>query len=199
MSSHSNKNTSDENGSETLAKNTVSEITHIRPLLRIADFLDTLIRTIGSWFCWISVALIFFIILQVILRYAFKSGLIFLEEIQWHLYGVLIMMGLSYGQVTGAHVRVDLVHQYFSRKTKAWIEIIGFLLLLAPFTFVLFDHSWDFMYEAWRLDEGSDAPEGLPMRWVIKSAIPLGMALLFVSGFSQFLRDIVKVTDHGSE
>ncbi|MDO6565093.1 TRAP transporter small permease subunit [Amphritea sp. 1_MG-2023] len=133
----------------------------------------------------------FVIIAQVILRKGFSSGLIIFEELEWHLYAVGVMFGLSYAQTTNAHIRVDLFYSSFRASTKYVIEILGILLLILPFISVIFIHSLDFVADSYRINEHSESPSGLPYRWLVKSVIPASMLLLGLSVLSRLYRDTV--------
>ena len=160
------------------------------PSVPLADGIDRFIQRIGLTVAWAYVVLVLVIILQVVLRKGFASGLIALEELQWHLYAVGVMFGLSYAQTTNSHIRVDLFYSSFRAKTKRLIEVIGILVLVMPFIAIVFFHSLDFVADSWRINEHSDAPSGLPWRWLIKSTIPITFALLGLAMVSRLIRDL---------
>ena len=157
----------------------------------ISDGIDWLIRKAGNLIAWSYVALVLVIILQVVLRKGFSSGLIILEELQWHLYAIGVMFGVSYAQVNNAHVRVDLIYGGLRIRTKRIIDIIGILTLVLPFITVIFIHSLDFVADAWRINEASESPSGLPWRWAIKSVIPLSFGMLGLAVVSRLIRETV--------
>ena len=161
------------------------------PPVPLADKIDRVIQVIGLKIAWVYVLLVLVIMAQVILRKGFASGLIVLEELQWHLYGVGVMFGLSYAQTTNAHIRVDLFYSKFRAKTKYVIEILGILILVLPFVTTIFLHSLDFVADSWRIGENSESPSGLPWRWLIKAAIPASMILLGLAVLSRLYRDTV--------
>ena len=136
----------------------------------------------------VLVVLIFVIILQVILRYGFGRGLIVLEELQWHLYAIGIMFGASYAVMMDSHIRVDIIHARLSEKWRMRWDLFGIVFLLLPFITIIFHQSLDFVYEAWRLNESSDSPQGLPWRWAIKGVIPFSFGLLFLATISRAVR-----------
>lgn len=155
---------------------------------RFCDGLDSFIRRIGHVVMWANVILIFVIILQVFLRYGLGRGLVILEEVQWHLYAIGIMFGASYAMMMDSHIRVDVIHARLSNKWKLRWDLFGIIFLLIPFIFVIFHQSLDFVYESWRVNEHSDAPMGLPWRWLIKSVIPLSFGMLFIATISRLVR-----------
>lgn len=160
------------------------------PPVPLADAIDRFIQRIGLTVGWAFVILVAVIILQVVLRKGFSSGLIIFEELQWHLYATGVMFGLSYAQTTNSHIRVDLFYTSFRAKTKRIIEIFGILTLVLPFVIIVFLHSLDFVADSWRINEHSDAPSGLPWRWLIKSVIPISFALLALAVVSRLYRDV---------
>lgn len=157
---------------------------------RFSDAVDGLIRRIGHLVMWANCVVIFFIILQVILRYGFGHGLVVMEELQWHFYAVAFMVGLSYAVMTDSHVGMDLIYGKLSPKWQCRWDIFGILILLLPFASLLCYQSLDFVHESWRLNESSVAPQGLPWRWAIKSVIPLSFGLVALAGISRLIRTI---------
>ncbi|WP_027859471.1 TRAP transporter small permease subunit [Marinobacterium jannaschii] len=160
------------------------------PPVPLADAIDRFIQRIGMSVAWVYVLLVLVIMLQVILRKGFSSGLIALEELQWHLYAIGVMFGLSYAQTTNSHIRVDLFYSRLRARTKRWVEVIGILTLVLPFILVVFLHSIDFVADSWRINEHSSAPSGLPWRWLIKGTIPVTFALLGLAVVSRLIRDL---------
>ena len=148
---------------------------------KFSDTVDTILRKIGHVLMWANCIVIVLIILQVVLRYGFGHGLVIMEELQWHFYGVAIMFGLSYAVVTDSHVGMDLVYDRMSPKWKCRWDIFGIVVLLLPFAGLIFYQSLDFVHEAWRLGERSVAPQGLPWRWAIKAVLPLSFFLVVLA------------------
>lgn len=155
---------------------------------KVSDFLDAFIKRIGIVLMWANCVVIALIILQVILRYGFGRGLVILEELQWHFYAIAFMFGLSYAVVTDSHVGMDLVYDRLSQKARCRLDIFGILFLLLPFVALICYQSLDFVYESWRLNEQSVAPQGLPWRWAIKSVMPLAFGLLVLASISRLIR-----------
>lgn len=154
----------------------------------LCRFLDQLLLRVGRAAAWLSALLIAVIIFQVSLRYLFNISYVVLEELQWHLYAVIILLGMTYAFVTDSHIRLDLLHINFSKKKKEWVEVIGILFFLMPMIFVFFYHSLDFVAESWMVSERSEAPMGLSCRWAIKSMIPISFSMLFLAALSRLIK-----------
>jgi TRAP-type mannitol/chloroaromatic compound transport system permease small subunit len=155
------------------------------------DAIDSFVFAVGHIVCWANGVLIGVIIIQVILRYFFSAGLVWLEELQWHLYALSVMFGISYAQSKDSHIRVDVIAMRLSPTAIRRWEVFGIVFFLLPFIYVVFSHSLDFVAESWRLNERSDAPLGLPWRWAIKAVIPASFALLALATLGRLIRDVL--------
>ena len=149
---------------------------------------DALLVAIGRAVSWIWLALLAIIVLNVLLRYAFGEGRIEFEEIQWHLYSVGFLLGMSYALQADTHIRVDVVHERLSARAQAWIELYGILLLLLPFIALVLIFSVPFVAQSYAVGEVSQAPGGLPLRWAIKAVLPIGFFLLLLGALSRLTR-----------
>ncbi len=152
--------------------------------------INNVTRSIGKIVSWFSVLLIIVIIVDVFFRYSFNITTAATFEIEWHLFGVIIMLGAAWTLEQDKHVRVDLFYQRFGPKTKALINLIGTLIFLIPFCWVTLITSIDFVQSSFLLNETSPDPGGLPARYLIKSAIPVGFGLLMLQGVVLMLNSI---------
>lgn len=149
---------------------------------------DRVIRAVGRAISWIWVVLLAVVVLNVFMRYALGEGRIEFEEIQWHLYAIGFLVGLSYTFESDGHIRVDLLYERFSLRAKAWIELIGIIVFLVPFLVLVIRFSWPFIVYSISINEVSEAPGGLPARWAIKSFLLIGFLLLAMATASRLTR-----------
>mgnify|MGYP001317069642 FL=1 len=103
----------------------------------ITKKIDNFVLQVGEIFNWLWVILIAVIILNVVLRYVFKNGMIELEELQWHLYCIGWLVGLSSTYIVDSHVRVDVLSERLSYRKKLWFELFGILILFLPFVILV--------------------------------------------------------------
>jgi len=150
--------------------------------------IDALLRAVGSAMSWSWVLLMLVIIGNVLMRYLFDEGRIEFEELQWHLYAIGWLFGLSYCFAADDHVRVDLFHERFSLRVQGWVELLGILCLLLPFLTLVLWFAIPFIEYSWQLGEVSEAPGGLPFRWLIKAVLFAGFALLVLATLSRLSR-----------
>ena len=158
------------------------------PTTRPSLFLDRILDWVGTTFSWLWMAVMVVILISVIARYVFGQGSIMMEEITWHLYGAAWLVGLSYALVHDDHVRVDVLHELFSSKTKARVELFGILFLLLPFLIIFFWDSIPYFWQALQLNERSQAPDGLAARWALKFFLPFSLFLLIIAAIARLLK-----------
>lgn len=156
----------------------------------VVDALNGFVQFIGRGMAWLNVVLIAVILIQVVLRYGFNNGLVYLEELIWHLYAIAFMFGLSFAITNDSHIRVDIVHMNLSRKNQHRWEIFGILFLLLPFIVVIFHHSLEWVAFSIGVNESSANPTGLPYRWIVKSVIPLSFFMLFIAAVARLIREV---------
>jgi len=150
--------------------------------------IDPLLAAIGHGVSWLWLVLLIVIVGNVFMRYVFGEGRIELEEIQWHIYSVGFLLGLSYAFQADSHIRVDVVSERLPVRVRAWLELYGIILGLLPFVFLILWFSVPFVKLSWSLSEVSQAPGGLPYRWLIKGFLPLGFGLLLLAALSRLSR-----------
>lgn len=149
--------------------------------LRIHGVLDRGGRALS----WIWIVLLVVIVANVVMRYVFGTGRIEFEELQWHLYSVGFLYGVALCVRSDEHVRVDFLRARFTLRMQAWIELYGFLLLVLPFTVLVLVFAVPFVAESYAHHEVSPSPGGLPMRYLIKAALPAGFVLLILAAFAR--------------
>ncbi|HKA44519.1 MAG TPA: TRAP transporter small permease subunit [Burkholderiales bacterium] len=161
-------------------------------LSRLIDALNERCATIANWLvllsCLISAGNAFS-------RYAFSLSSNAWLEIQWYMFGALVMLGTSYTLNRNEHVRVDVVYTNLSTRRQIAIDIFGGILFLLPATLILCYLSWPVFYNAWVTGEISGNAGGL-IRWPIKIFLPLGFGLLSLQGVSELIKRVAMLTGH---
>jgi len=176
-------------GSSSIPNNVLARL-----MLKIADVFEAIILKVSAVCCWSSALLIAVIIINVTMRYGFNNGLILFEEIQWHLYAIGIMFGLSYAEITNSQVRVDVVASMLKPKTVLKWEVFGAIVFVFPTIFVILFNSFDYVANSYMLGESSSSPLGMPFRWAIKAAIPASFILLAMAVLARLFRNIITIT-----
>lgn len=180
-------------------------------LLRLSNFLAAIVVRVGRIAAWVALVMIVVIIFDVVTRSIKGSSWIGdypwlrqfftaidpylsstkLQEIQWHLHGVLFLLCLGYAYVKDAHVRIELLRDRFPMKVRAWVEIVGIVIGLFFYCYVVIYYGTESAIRSWVRGEGSSGMTGLPHRFIIKSFLPIGFTFIAMAGVSVLLRCIV--------
>ncbi|MFQ3790359.1 TRAP transporter small permease subunit [Halomonas sp. A29] len=164
---------------------------HFQPELptnRVSHALDTAIAVIGKGLSWLWLATLIVVLTNVFSRFILGRGSIALEELSWHFFGATMILTLAYAVVTDDHVRVDVLREKFTLRFQAWVELLGILLLVLPVLYFMIDGLGEYAYRSFDRGERSQAPSGLPYRFIIKTTLPIGMALIALALSSRALR-----------
>ncbi|MCE2999889.1 MAG: TRAP transporter small permease subunit [Betaproteobacteria bacterium] len=157
-------------------------------LIKTADAIDALIDRIGWFAAAVTLAMVLLISGNTLGRYFFNVSTIWLQELEWHLLALIAFLGLSYMQLRGVPVRVDMFHQNFSERTKLWMDFGTALLVMLPFSLFICVLGWRFAMHSFAVGEVSPDPGGLPMRWIVKSLVIVGYALLALVAIGTVIR-----------
>jgi len=158
---------------------------------RLSYFIDTLTKYTAYIAALLSFLLALLIVFDAVNRYLFHSGSIALQELEWHFFDLVVLLGLAYALKHDKHVRVDIFYEKFSKKTKLYINIVGALFFIIRFCIFIIYYSFDFVMMSYMQQESSSDPGGLCCRYLIKSAIPLGFALLALQALSEVIKNIL--------
>ena len=183
-------------------------------LLTVSRALDHFLTRIGRTAAWLLLPMMIVIIIDVITR---KFGILTsakdfflangmdgahgvvekyitstkMQELEWHLHAALFLLCMGFGYVKNSHVRIEIVREKFDSYTKSWLEVIGIVIFIVPYTYLLFLYGFNFAERSYNLNEVSAALTGLSHRWIIKAFLPLGMALLFLGALAVLFRNLV--------
>jgi TRAP-type mannitol/chloroaromatic compound transport system permease small subunit len=106
-----------------------------------------------------------------------------LIEGQWLLFSLAFLLGLGYTFQRDGHVRIDVLSSGWSERRRLRVDFWGCLLFLLPFSLLILALSLEPALQAWRIQESSPDPGGLPRFWA-RSLIPLGFLLLSLQGLA---------------
>ncbi len=151
-------------------------------LKRISIVIDQLNEWIGKKVSWLTFLLVLLVCFDVVNRYLFSDTKAWVMELEWHLYALIFLFGAAYAFKYDRHVRVDLFYSNFSPRNKAFVNLFGGLLFLVPWCVFVIIYAFQYANISFAIKEISPDPGGLPARYLIKYAIPLGMFFFTPSG-----------------
>jgi len=167
----------------------------MRYLSSIASYIDRLSEWSGRTISWLVFLMVLIIFYDVSMRYLFQQGSVALQELEWHLFALLFLIGGAYTFKHNGHVCVDILShsRWMTLKHRAWVQVIGGLFFLLPFSLLIIISSFDFVALSYQFAETSPDPGGLPFRYLLKSVIPLAFLLLILQGLVSIYRNLLIV------
>ena len=174
----------------------------MKAALNIASVLDRWSRSAGRAAGWLILPLVFIIMFDVVTRkidfirlyfsefsidYGYSVSTI-LQDLQWHIHGIILLLTFGIGYLANAHVRVDVFREHIHPRKQAWLEFIGLLVMAVPFLFLMGWQSWILMAVSFQQGEGSESLTGIPWRYVIKSFVIIGVVVLSMAVIATLFR-----------
>jgi len=154
------------------------------------DVAAVVVDRLGRVASWLTLAMVVLTFSIVVLRYGFNQGWIWLQESVTYLHAMVFMVAAAWAFQTDDHVRVDIFYRTNSSRYKNWINLLGTLLLLVPFSLFLLLIGWDYVTASWATMEASREAGGLPLVFLLKSLILVMPALLLLQSWSTARRCI---------
>ena len=163
------------------------------------EFVDKLNSTIGRQTSWLTLVLVLVVVFDVVIRYVFNESSVAMQELEWHLFAILFLMGIAYTLQQDDHVRVDLFYSKFNVKQKAWLNIAGTIIFLIPFSLLIIYASQNYVLNSLAMNESSPDPGGLPARYILKAFIPISFLFLLLQGASLLFKSIIEIKNFNVE
>jgi TRAP-type mannitol/chloroaromatic compound transport system permease small subunit len=156
--------------------------------------IDRLNDLVGRGVSWLALFLVLVQFALVIMRYVFGVGSVMTQESLIYAHGVLFLMAAGYTLLHNGHVRVDIFYREASPKRKAVVDLLGTVLLLLPFCYLIWYAAFPYVMNSWRVLEGSKETSGLPGVFLLKTVILVFVVLIALQGLSLALRSILVLT-----
>lgn len=112
---------------------------------------------------------------QVVLRYAFNSGLVWSLEATTYLFAALILFGMSYGVRTHTHIAVDLVIRRLPKRAAKVVNLVAILACLSYALLMLYGSA---VFVDRLMILGNHARDIPLPKWLLTVTMPLGFTLL---------------------
>lgn len=160
-------------------------------LQRLADLIDQLNETVGRAVAWLTLGMVLLMFGSVVARDLLGATSQRVQDAIVWMHAAVFMLGLGYTLTHDEHVRVDLFSRHWSPRTRAAVELVCTVLLLAPFCALVLFGSLDYVASSWRILESSRETGGLPALFLLKTLIPVAAGLLLLAGVSRALRAVL--------
>lgn len=156
-------------------------------LLVLSRGIDRINTVIGRGVSWLILLAIFVSAINAVIRKVFSVSSNAWLELQWYLFGAAFLLAAAYTLLENEHIRIDIIYSRWSRKVQHWIDVVGTVLFLMPFSAIMIWLIYPSMMRSWRAGEVSMNSGGLTI-WPAKAILLTGFILLFVQGISELIK-----------
>jgi TRAP-type mannitol/chloroaromatic compound transport system permease small subunit len=162
----------------------------MQKLLRVIDNINI---WVGKIISFLIVIMTLIMVFEVVMRYIFNAPTIWSFETTTMLYGSYFMLVAGYTLLNNAHVSVDFIYERRTKRGKAIMDIISYLVFFFPFVIVILIEGYKYALESWMILEHSWSVFGPPL-YPYKSIIPITAFLLLIQGLAVFIRNVQVLT-----
>lgn len=159
-------------------------------IIKVAASIDRFNAAVGRAASWCALAIVLIGFAVVLMRYVLGIGSIWLQESILYAHAALFLLAAAWTLKEGGHVRVDVFYANASPRAKAWIDLLGALLLLLPFCVAIVWFSLPYVGRSWAIFERSRETSGLPLVFLLKTLIPVFAVMLALQGLSQAIKSL---------
>jgi TRAP-type mannitol/chloroaromatic compound transport system permease small subunit len=133
-------------------------------------------RLVG-WLLWLGVATV---IATLLLRHlaGFDAG--WLQDLAVWINATALMLGLERALARNAHIRIDIVHERLSRRTRRAVNRAGTAFLLVPAMAMIVWLAVPYAMRSAATLEASAKADGLPGLYLLKMMMALAFVLLLL-------------------
>jgi TRAP-type mannitol/chloroaromatic compound transport system permease small subunit len=158
-------------------------------LRELARKIDRFQERFGESVSWLMFAMVVVVFSDVIFRYLFNRSWVFIQELEWHLFGLVYLLAAGYTMLYDEHVRIDILYAKWSPRRRAASDLVLSLIMFFPSAIMIVYTTWPFLKASFAVNEGSPDPGGIPARWIYKSVIIIGFLLLMLQAVSQCIKN----------
>ena len=170
----------------------------MQALLSLSRAIDRLNAFVGKYSIWLIFASTFISAANAIVRKALDTSSNAFLEVQWYLFAWSFLIAAGWTLLNREHVRIDVVNSRLPKKVQVWIDIVGFALFLTPLCITILYLTMPVVIQMYQSGEVSGNPGGL-IRWPVWVAIPVGITLLMLQGWSELIKRIAFLRGQGPD
>ncbi len=155
----------------------------------LSNRLETITKKQGDLTSFLVYPLLAIVVYEVFMRYVFNAPTTWGFEATAFIYGLHYMFGLSYTDVHGGHVKVDIFTALASQKIQALLRVVTNLVFFMPVMVFMTMWSVKFAYVS-TLGMEVNSTSWAPPIWPLKILMALCFAFLLLQGIANLLKDI---------
>ena len=161
-------------------------------MLALSRMIDAITERIGKAMGWLILAAVMVSSINALVRFSINRSSNAWLELQWYLFGAVVLLGAAYTFKANEHIRIDILSSRLSKRTRDWIDVMGHLVFLMPLCIIIMWLGWPFFLRSFAQGEVSSSAGGLIV-WPAKLLVPLGFTILFVQAISELIKRIAVI------
>lgn len=161
----------------------------MRALVAFSRAIDAVNTRLGKWISWLVVIVALVSAGNATIRKVFDMSSNAWLELQWLMFSIIFLLCAQWTLILNEHIRIDIVNNMWSQRTRNVIDLVGHALFLLPLTIIMVITSWPFFLRSYEINEQSMNAGGLP-QWPAKSLVFIGFLLLLFQGISELIKRI---------
>ena len=163
----------------------------MRTYLRVVDNINEWLGQAAKWLLLVLVGVVF---IDIVARYVFSIGLVWTYETAQMMGASINVLGWGYVRLHRSHIRIDVIYNKFSEKTRVILDIVFTIVLFFPVFFIFAYTAWNWAVFAWIENESMIMSHWYPPAAPMRTVIITGLILLFLQFVAETIRDIYFLT-----
>ncbi len=152
--------------------------------------IDTFSLWVGRVVAWMTIPLMGAMIYEVVARYWFTAPTVWAYDISRMVYGAMFILGAAYALSKGVHIRSYFLYRKWSVRTQGRVDTALYVICYFPAMVILLWVSSEWAWTSLSRGERGTDTSWMPLLGPLKSALPVGVALLIVQGISELLKSV---------
>jgi len=155
-------------------------------------YVDATNRVLGFLVMYMTLVMMGVLLFGSISRYVFNASFLWIIEMSQFLMAAYYLLGGGYSMQLDAHVRMDVLYERWTPKTRAFVDSITAFCLVFYLVYLVLGGvaSSDYALQYGQKNYSAWAPPMAP----IKIIMTVGIVLMLLQAIAIFFRDLAKVT-----
>jgi TRAP-type mannitol/chloroaromatic compound transport system permease small subunit len=157
----------------------------------VVNGINAISETVGKAVSLLFIALVFTVSIDLLTRYFTGRSTFWAFDINYMIFGTNFMLAGAYAMKHDSHVRVDVIYQQFSPRTRAVLDVVFLALVMIPLSSFMFYSTWIDFLNSVAARETSMVSSWRPPIYPYKAVMPLAFLLLLLQSIGNFITSSV--------
>jgi TRAP-type mannitol/chloroaromatic compound transport system permease small subunit len=150
--------------------------------------IDRITGSAGVIGAYLVLPLIICACFEVFSRYVLGAPTVWAFELGYMLTGANFLLGMPFALRERAHIRIEVVYQYFPEWLRTLADSVTYLFIIAPISAWLSLGLFDYAVSAYTSGEGTGMSAWNPVIWPFRVSFVVAFSLLCLQAVAELLR-----------